>query len=291
VCLGMSTVTSLPVRSWSVSPNFGLVTLLVGLFINAYLPVVMRSIGAHGFLGAISSTFGISSVAILAMCIVVAEVAKAPPLRFQSAEKAILYLLVFLIVLPLSVFSWLGVTVIAIYFYCKADSSIKYRSVSMIMFMLAFHAQWVKYFMAFFREHILFADAFMVASLLNLKQQGNLIYAMDNTSILQVLEACSSFNNLSIAFLGYSIVSMYSAKAPLFRRAAIILTVLLLVVLINTVRIGLIAWDLRLYDLVHGSVGAAAANWLSAIVIIAVPYIGLFRWSTAGKRVSKQDLR
>lgn len=254
--------------------NALLSALLCVLFVNAYVPGMMRAIGSHGVVASIANTFGVSFVAILAIYIIVKEISSENE-PIEHISSWLLGVVCVSMVLPFSVSSWFGVTCIGLFLIARFPQQSRIRGVASIIMMLAFHAQWVKYIMMFFREYILYADAFLVASLLGLHQDGNLITSTDSKTLLQVLEACSSFNNLSVALLGFSVVSLYSDKCSMVRRLTTIGGVLVSVIGINTVRIGLIAWNPNLYDIVHGPVGATIVNWLSAAVILFGPYVAL----------------
>lgn len=126
-------------------------------------------------------------------------------------------------------------------------------------------------------EYILNADAFLVATISGRPYFDNLIVTADNTVTLKVLEGCSSFTNLSLAFLGWVAARSYFGTTGVARSLIFVTISCASIVLINTVRIGLIALYPGQYELIHGNVGAAIVGVLVSISIAAISITGARR--------------
>ena len=81
---------------------------------------------------------------------------------------------------------------------------------------------------------------------------------------------CSSVANISLAILCWVLFAQFRGLDWSLRSAAWCLLACLAVILINVVRIGLMVLHREQFDLIHGPIGAALANWLSIAAVLAI---------------------
>ncbi|WP_181703807.1 hypothetical protein [Chthonobacter albigriseus] len=257
--------------------NTAALVLLIGLFANAHIVASYGLLLKGDFVAFATKTFGINVVALLAMYRAIQLVPQDEPLFADRWRVGLIGVCAILMLVPLTVASWLAVTLVGLYLTIGRRQSGTGWALGSILLGLAFSGQWARYIASIFRPYILSADAFVIGVFAGTGSQGNLVYSTDGSTVLQVLEACSSFSNLSWAILACVTVASFFPESGKYRLVSAMLLSCVVVVLINTIRIGIIALDPNLYDLAHGEVGTTIAGVTGSIAALLVPYMVLRR--------------
>ena len=101
---------------------------------------------------------------------------------------------------------------------------------------------------------------------------------------LQMIGACSVFSNLSYAFLGYVSVKAFFRLPLKAKDAGVLLLLSLLLIVMNSLRLGLMTPARSAYEFWHGGDGAIIVSVVQMIVICAISF-GSVLWSRSPWRV------
>lgn len=250
------------------------VTILVGV-LNGYWHRASVVVDRVGFAEALAVTFEISLVVWVAVFVLVQLLREVDPYSPGVRDLAIVIFAAFTFLFPLSAVSWFGLLAVAlntILFHAHID---KMRRCGWLLLALCLSGYLARAFSSYFMGYFLVLDAQIVSFLTGTSALGNTIIAADGVTRLIVLEACSSFTNVSVAFLAWMIARAHFGTRGLRRSACFILLSACAVILINSIRIGTIALRPDMYEIMHGSFGASFANILSSVAI------GLISWRGA----------
>src|SRR5205807_2468033 len=118
---------------------------------------------------------------------------------------------------------------------------------------------WGPVLFQFFTPELLGADAAIVGGILtwlrpDIVWTGTSFLGADGHSIA-LIGACSSFNNVSTAVLACATIAMLTRTEWVRRDIAAVAVACVAMVLINAVRIGLLAWSLASYRFWHDGAG------------------------------------
>ncbi|TBW32968.1 hypothetical protein EYW49_21185 [Siculibacillus lacustris] len=243
-----------------------------GLYLRAW-----EYVTDYGFVPALYATFNISAVIFVAMFVLLQIVRTTDFGETRPLDPLAIAVALGFAVLPISPLTWVGQTGLGLYFLATRPGNPSIRNTFLLLLALCFSSLWSRLIFHFFMEFILEIDAFLVATLMNRPWSSNLVVAADGLTTLQILEGCSSFANMSLAFLGWIIARSWYGTRGFARSILFIAISCAAVVLINTTRIGLIALHPEYYQLIHGSVGAGVASLLTSLSIAGISIWGARR--------------
>ncbi|NJL50392.1 MAG: archaeosortase/exosortase family protein [Blastochloris sp.] len=267
----MSYAHRLQSSTQNVNTLFSLLILIA--FANGFYGRIYKSIDQYGVIDSIYATFGISIVVLFAAWMVYDLISRSSVAINTRLDVAVLTITLSIIIIPSSEFTWLALTVLSIYYLLqKIDDNARYGF--SILLAICYSVFWAKLVSKVFMDYISVGDAFFVALLTGTHAEGNLIKAADGITTLSVGGGCSSFNNLSIAVLGWIVARAYFGTRGLKRSLVFVTLSLVSVVFINTVRIGIMALDPSTYEIVHGAIGNNITNLLITISIGLISYYG-----------------
>lgn len=258
-----------------VTRNFLYCGLLIVGFANGISERVADEITIDGAVTAFFNTFGVSAVVWAAAIVAIWLLWNAPrqvPTRMDFAV-AVAVCLAFLA--PMPSLSWLAITGAAAYLTWTSAPHTQMRRAAAVMAAMTVPMLWARLLFATFSNIILGIDAKLVAWIVGTESSGNTIPFADGTGVLFLEPACSSLTNLSLALLcGVLFVKAYDRPWS----ASIVGTTLLAcsaTVAINVFRIGLIGVFPHSYEVIHGTIGATAAEWTTILVVLAIYSAGI----------------
>jgi len=253
---------------------FGVLALA---FVNGLFLRVSEYVNENGFGEGLLATFNISIVIWVAMWLALDLVRKADFGPTRRLDYVAIGVMLVFIGLPVSALSWVGLTGFSLYFLVTRPGNPSVRATFSVVLALCFSSVWSRMIFRFFMETILRIDTLLVATVTGRPFTGNLINAADGSTTLQVLEACSSFSNMSLAFVGWIVARSYYGTRGLVRSMFFVALSCLAVVTVNTVRIGVIALRPDLYDIAHGTIGANVASLIMTAAIAMISLKGARR--------------
>jgi exosortase/archaeosortase family protein len=149
------------------------------------------------------------------------------------------------------------------------------RSGAAIIFAVTIPELWARMLFAAVSNYVLQIDALLVSLFVGTRPEGNLVPFANSAGMIIIAPGCSSISNVSLALLCTAAYANFYHQALSARLLLRGLFAVLAVVAINVVRVGLIGIEPSQYDLIHGTIGATIAGWVTAITIVAVSSTGL----------------
>src|SRR5215467_8967073 len=114
------------------------------------------------------------------------------------------------VIVPSYPLSWVAVTGLSLYILFFANDGAERRRGALILLALTFPMLWSRLFFQFFARPLLALDATMVTWLLGTEQIGNTVRFGDNSGYMVISPACTSFGNLSYAFLCWVAITQWA---------------------------------------------------------------------------------
>jgi len=250
-------------------------TVLIGLA-NGLVATVDRSLQEVGLASAVVGTFGVSAIVWCAFCIGVSLMYRDKGTLASGRDWAATSLSMAGFLLPESELSWCALTAFAIYAVTTSPLDSDARRGAIIVAAATIPLFWSKALFSLFSGIILRGDAMMVSAMTGLMRVGNTIQLDGGYGTLWLAPRCSSFANLSLTVLCWSVCMQFvkrTRSVPLLWAWCGVAC--MVVVLINVIRISLMAFRPDYYDLIHGAIGADVASWLTTAAIVGICVFGL----------------
>jgi exosortase/archaeosortase family protein len=136
---------------------------------------------------------------------------------------------------------------------------------------------WSRLFFQFFAQPILAIDAWLASAVLGTERIGNLIGFADGSGYMIVSPACTSFGNISFAFLCWVAVTQWANH----RWSPIDLLWLSLtcisVVAVNVVRLGITGLSYSNFEAIHNQTGEAVGGAIILVLTVGFSVFGARR--------------
>jgi len=245
-------------------------------FANGISERVMNALASSGFFGAFFDTFGVSALIWVATGGVFWLLRQADNSSIRPSDYAIAFAACIAFLFPMSAASWLGVALLALYLIWTSNRGEPLRRAGALMFGITIPMLWARLLFASMSNTILSIDAKMVGFVVGTGSSGNTIPFWDGTGVLFLEPACSSLTNVSLALLCGLLFMSIINRAWSFPALKAVVAACAATVAINVMRMSAIAFFPTHYDLIHGTVGATVAEWLSIIAVLSI----CFRWIT-----------
>lgn len=244
------------------------------LALNALITFFEVAVLGHGWLAAVLNLFDVSAIVWLALGAGVALLWQAPVAPARRSDLVVLGLAVLAALVPVPTLSAGALTLAALWGWRGAPPGSPLRRASLIFLSVTAFLLWGRIGLAWGAGPLLQADARFVALLSGMRSAGNAVYFADGTNFL-IAPGCSSLHGISLALILWTTVVQYFAISP-GRRAWLTLALAVVgSVVVNGLRLSVIAWRPREFDYWHTGTGGALFGWLALIVIVAVVYRGL----------------
>jgi hypothetical protein len=261
-------------------------------FANGIANTVMTAWVRDGAAAAAADTFGISAIAWIAFVVCPAVLLRAPGRAMSGADWTAAALCVVLFMAPVGGASWVALTLLALHVLRGAsgreDPSGQdgARRAAWILLATAGAMFWGRWVLSFVGAPLLDADAALVGWLVGVEHVGNTVRFADGYGWLWIAPACSSLANVSAAMLCWVMFGQPRRRVADMRGAATqvgwCLAACLAMVAINVARLALMVLHSDQFDVLHGPVGEAIANWISVVVLLAVCGLSARRNDGAG---------
>jgi exosortase/archaeosortase family protein len=246
-------------------------------FVNGISERVSHAVADTGIAAALVSTFDISAIVWGAWVLSLVFLLRSPTQSVSRSDWLVATgaLLAFLV--PVVPLSWLALAALAIHLLrTPSHPSLLHRG-AWILLALTVPMFWSRLLFAALSGSILQADATLVGWLVGTPRLGNAIQFVDGSGYLWIAPACSSLANVSLAILCWVTVAKVSDRRGSLWDLVWVALACLAVIVINVSRISLLGLYPEHFDLIHGSVGAAAASWLILGVTVAICLFGARR--------------
>jgi exosortase/archaeosortase family protein len=183
-----------------------------------------------------------------------------------------------LLLLPMSRAIWVAALGIAIYLFIFNDGDPRLRAAATVLAGLSIQQYWGHIFFNLVAFPLLRAETAAVGTMLaavrpGMVWQGNMITGPDGFGIV-VYDPCSSFHNVSLAALCWLTVSRWR-RLNQWRRDLMMLGVVAgTMILLNLVRLCLMAWTRDLYEYWHVGAGANMFAVAASLIVLLIALHG-----------------
>jgi hypothetical protein len=242
--------------------------------VNGLLGRFLLSFASDGLIGALLS---INVIILLACFAGISLLYSAERKAIQSLDFVVAAIFLICVCLPIFALSWVAVAGLSCYILIAKEEDAKFKRGAWIMLALTVPLLWARLVFQFLAEPILEMDSILVSSVLGTERVGNLVGFGDKSGNVLILPACSSFTNMSMAFLCWVTVTQWANHRwspidiwwSLFACAA--------VVAVNVTRMSLAAWSQGNYAVIHSAWGAEVFNYIIIAVTVAICVLGTRR--------------
>lgn len=265
------------IGAWNLMPRgeFFAALFIVGCA-NSLLPEIISSIHQFGWKDAFVDTFGISAIVWIA-CLAGISLIIRERKRLRRLDLMVGAGFLLLTFLPTEKTSWLAVTALSIYLLLGGGVHSRRWRGAAILLATTVPMFWSRMLFAFFSNLILDIDASLGAWLLGTRRVGNMIRFADNSGYLIIFPACSSLANTSLAFLVWVALSQSVGHRWSYRDLAWCFLACTSVVTVNVIRISLMGWSQRSYEVVHGEWGRMVVSAMILCLTIGISALGVRR--------------
>ena len=179
----------------------------------------------------------------------------------------------------------LALTPWALYAFMRVDGDDRLRGASLLLLALCAHVGWAPVIYQLFAPHILLVDAFAVDAVMgglgmDIERDG-MRYTGENGHMVMLAGACSAFKNLSAALPIYISTVLLMRPGTTSRDKHALGIVLLAVMLMNAVRVALLASGPEAYAYWHDGAGVVHLTLGMTVGTFGLSYLAA-RW--AGRR-------
>lgn len=183
-----------------------------------------------------------------------------------------------LLLLPMSRTIWVAALGIAIYLFILSDSDPRLRAAATVLAGLAVQQYWGRIFFDLVGFPLLRAETAAVGTILAAVRpgtvwQGNMITGPDGFGIV-VYDPCSSFHNVSLAALCWLTVSRWRHLNQWRRDLVMLGAIAGTMILLNLVRLCLMAWTRDLYEYWHVGAGANIFAVAASLIVLLIALHG-----------------
>jgi exosortase/archaeosortase family protein len=253
--------------------------VLVGIA-NGITGQAMTAIQESGFILAVLNTFGVSVVVWCAAALAISSFWRASVQPINRADLAVAAAAVACFLAPHVKLSWIGLTGLAIYILCTSQPHGSLYRGSWIVLAMTIPMCWIWNVLTVFPS-ILDIEAMLASWLAGTSRAGNVIHFADGWGYLLVEPGCSSLSSISLAILCWMLFAQSTDQPWSMRRIGWCLLACSAPVVINTLRLSILALQGEQFDQLHTAAGSIA-SWTTLAAIVGICWLG-----TRHERISR----
>lgn len=258
-------------------------------FANGVSKNVFEAIQLNGFSTALGLTFGISVLIWLCAILAFVVLHKSDERSLLPGDAEVAAILVGMFFIPISYVSWVAVSLLAAREFFLSSPGSSRRTAAVLMFASTVPLFWSRLIFSLFSGVILQADALLVSAISGTERIGNAVAVHGSTGYLWIQPGCSSFANMSLAFLCWIMCTQFAGRTRTSADYVYCCLACLAVVIINVARICLVALRPDLYGLIHGPIGITTFSYLTVLVVTVICVIGVRRGAIANAEADRDD--
>ncbi len=253
--------------------------LFAGLYIlgcaNGLLGRILVSVNSDGWLGILGGN--ISVIVWFACFAGVSMMAQEDKEEIGFADPAVAAVFLILVILPIFSLSWVAVTGLSLYILLFANDGSSRKRGALTLLALTVPMLWSGLIFRFFMNPLLEIDASLVAWILGTERVGATFGFADVSGSVVMLPACSSFANISLAFLCWVSVTQWAKHRWSAMDIVWSLLACISVIAVNVIRISLMGLSPWHHALLHNEWGDMITNFIILGFIVGFTVIGARR--------------
>jgi exosortase/archaeosortase family protein len=247
------------------------------LTVNALATFVAAAVVVRGWASALLALFDVSAIVWLAIAGGLALLWQVPVSSVPRRSDAIVLVLAVLVaLLPVPAASSAAMTVIAVWVWWRSAPDSALRRASTIFFSLTAFLLWGRIGLNWGAGPLLSADAQFVGLIADTRSVGNSVFFADGTNFI-IAPACSSLHGVSLALILWTTVVQYFAVRIDARVWTTLAVAVVCSIVVNGVRLAVIARNPHDFDYWHTGTGGALFGWIALAAIVGVVYQGVGR--------------
>ncbi len=250
--------------------------LLVLGCVNGLGSRIIHVVNALGWANALANSFDVSAIVWLSCLAGISIILHDRTDEVRSADLAVGAGFLFQVILPVGPLSWFAVTGLCLYVFVSTNDSSLRRGAA-ILLATTVPMLWGRMVFELFATPILQADALLVGWLLGTRRIGNMVEFADGSGLLVIEPGCSSFTNVSLAFLCWVTVSRFVCHKKSVYDLLWCLLACAAVVAVNVTRLGMMGVSHAQFRQIHGQWGDMAANTIILGLTIGISALGVRR--------------
>ena len=245
------------------------------LTLNALTTFFGEAVAAHGWVAALLNLFDVSAIVWLAIAGGLALLWQAvPDSGYRQGDAMMLGAALLAALLPIPVASSVMLTLLTLWGWRTGGPGSALRRASVIFLSITAFLLWGRFALAWGAGPLLEADARFVSLISGMRSVGNAVYFTDGTRFL-IAPGCSSLHGISLALILWTTVTQYFAIRPDLRAWLTLALAIIGAILVNGLRLTVIAWHPRDFEYWHVGIGGALFGWIALAVMVGVSYRGL----------------
>lgn len=250
------------------------------LFAFTYLLLALNglfslAVIADGWLVSAANLFEISAIVWLALVAGLALLLQSDQAtQLRRGDTVVASLAVLAALVPVSAASSAMLTLAALWGHWTSERGSAMKRASTIFLSITAFTLWGRVGLVLGAGPLLRADASYVALLSGMQSNGNTVEFVDGTHFL-IAPGCSSLHGVSLALILWTTVVEYFAVRRDARVWLTLALAVLLSVLVNGLRLTIIAWHPHDFEYWHLGMGASLFGWIALVVVAAVIYLGV----------------
>jgi exosortase/archaeosortase family protein len=197
--------------------------------------------------------------------------------ELTSGDLVIGLVFILLMAIPASEVNWATISVLSLYVLLFANDHSERKRGALILLAVTVPMLWSRLLFSFISQPFLDLDAALAGWILDTHKSGNILNFADGSGELVILPACSSFANVSLAFLCWVSVSQWVDHKPVRQDIFWCLLACASVVVVNTVRISIMGISHWHYLTFHYGWGATLMGTIILALTIGITMLGVRR--------------
>lgn len=243
---------------------------------NSQATDIASTLYVQGPLGAITSLLGINAIiwfALFAVVRIAFEVDGARPL--VRGDTAVLLAMLLASLLPLAAAGSLAVFASGLWLWLTADTASRPRRIAIVLLALSGTLVWGRVLLALFGDHLLALDGQFVALMSGTQATANVVDFVDGTQFV-IASKCSSLHNMSLSFVIWASLTQL-LDVPMTRRLfGFAIFSAMIMVLINGIRLAVMAHYPAQFDELHYGLTADLFSWTALLLAMLIAMWGVY---------------
>jgi hypothetical protein len=254
--------------------------LIIGC-VNGLGSRIIETVLSVGWSQAALSTFGTSAIVWIACYAGIRLILEEGCEKVRSTDLVLGLGSLIPMAFPSGGFSWLAISALSLYLLLLSERFTARWRGAVILFATTVPMLWGPLLFSYFANAILSIDASLVGFMLGTGSSGNLVPFRDGSGTLIILPYCSSFANVSLAFLAWTLISQWQPRRWSIRDLASCLVAAGSVISVNVTRIALMGISPRFYTSIHSLWGETITNVLILGLTLGICLLGIRREADA----------
>lgn len=167
---------------------------------------------------------------------------------------------------PVSPVSGVACTALAGFILLDRTQGVYQKAAAMVLLAISVQLLWSRLAMLFFVGPVADLDAHVVGLIIQRPVHGNMVEFADGSHRLSILEACTSVQNASVALMLFVAIVRTFRPKPKVSELYFLAGLFISVVVVNIIRLTLMAQSIEMFHLVHGDIGWPVINAIITVI-------------------------